>query len=121
MKRGDVATVLSLLKKYLDTMQMAQEFDEEEFNHWMLDEGTSEAEKVIFPYVVETNGRITDFFSFYRIESTVIGNAKHDTLRCAYLFYYATSAVSDKGDDKAALKKRLNELMHDALILAKKV
>ena len=121
MKRADITAVNSLLKKYLDTMQLAQEFDEEEFSHWMLDEETPEAEKVIFPYVVETNGKITDFFSFYRIESTVIGNAKHDTLRCAYLFYYATSTVSDKEEDKAGLKKRLNELIHDALILSKKV
>lgn len=110
---------MPLLKKYLDKMQMAQVFDEEEFAHWVLDEGTPAAEQVVFSYVVEQGGKITDFYSFYRLESTVIGSKKHNNLKVAYLYYYATEAAFNK--DKTVLKKRLNELMHDALILAKKV
>lgn len=118
LKRDDIPKVMPLLKKYLDRMQMAQVFDEEEFAHWMLDEGTPAAEQVVFSYVVEQGGKITDFYSFYRLESTVIGSKKHSNLKVAYSYYYATDAAFNK--DKTLLKKRLNELMHDALILAKK-
>jgi glycylpeptide N-tetradecanoyltransferase len=122
MKAADIPAVSKLLKKYLDTIQMAQEFSDEEFAHWMLNEATPSEEQVVFPYVVEQDGKITDFFSFYRLESTIINNPKHDTLRVAYLFYYASETAFQKGNkDKVELKKRLNELMYDALILAKKV
>jgi glycylpeptide N-tetradecanoyltransferase len=121
MKRADIPSVSKLLKRYLDTMQIAQVFNEKEFSHWMLNEETPVEEQVVYPYVVEQNGKITDFFSFYRLESTIIGNAKHNTMRVAYLYYYASEAALKGGKDKAELKKRLNELMHDALILAKKV
>lgn len=38
----------------------------------------------------------------------------------AYLFYYASEAGLQEPLDKSALKKRLNELIHDALVLAKR-
>lgn len=58
-------------------------------------------------------------FSFYALESSVIGNKKHNVIRAAYLFYYATETAFIAG--KKELKLRLNELIHDALILAKSV
>jgi glycylpeptide N-tetradecanoyltransferase len=64
--------------------------------------------------------------SFYIIESSVINNKKYDNIRAAYLYYYATEvgltpqAKAKTEDSKAALKTRLNELIHDMLILAKK-
>jgi len=67
----------------------------------------------------DDNGKITDMFSFYRLESSVIQSTKHSSLRAAYIFYYATEAGLTTPVDKAALKQRLNQLMNDALILAK--
>lgn len=64
--------------------------------------------------------KITDFFSFYSLESTVINNAKHKVIRAAYLYYYATETGLTTPVDKSALKTRLNQLMNDALILAKR-
>lgn len=64
---------------------------------------------------------ITDFFSFYCLESTVIKNVKHQKVRAAYLFYYATEVGLQLPMDKAALKVRLNALVNDALILTKKL
>ena len=59
-------------------------------------------------------------FSFFRIDSTVIGNPKHSQINVAYLYYYATeTALTSPAVDKAALQARLNQLMHDALIVAK--
>ncbi len=66
--------------------------------------------------------KITDYISFYNLESTVIGNPKHETIKAAYLYYYASEigiATADKPIDKPSLKTRLNSLVNDALILAK--
>lgn len=63
---------------------------------------------------------ITDFFSFYDLESSILNHPRHKTLKVAYSFYYATETGLATPFDKAAFKTRLNELMHDALILAKK-
>lgn len=56
------------------------------------EEGSKEKDKEKQPKN-KPKKRITDFFSFYALESTVIGNDKHDTIRAAYLFYYATEAA----------------------------
>ncbi len=103
-------------------MDMAQEFSAEEVAHWLLHDEKVCPEQVVWSYVVEDpgqSGRITDFFSFYCLESTVIGNTKFPTIKAAYLFYYATETAFT--DDKKALKERLNGLMHDALVLARDV
>lgn len=121
MERRDCAEVLALLKRYLERVEMVQEFNEQEFEHWLLNDDAA-ADRVVYAYVVEVGGRITDFFSFYTLESTVMNNAKHDTIRAAYMFYYATDVAFARGAaDNSALKKRLNALIRDALILAKKV
>jgi glycylpeptide N-tetradecanoyltransferase len=46
---------------------------------------------------------------------------KHKLLRAVYLFYYATEVGLTEPVDKSALKKRLNELMHEALIAGKRL
>lgn len=44
---------------------------------------------------------------------------KHDTVEAAYLFYYATDVAFQEGaEDDGRVKKRLNELIGDALIIA---
>lgn len=68
----------------------------------------------------DENQKITDFFSFYSLESSIINNPKHKVLRVAYLFYYATEVGLATPVDKKAHKIRLNSLVGDALVLAKK-
>lgn len=63
--------------------------------------------------------QITDFFSFYSLASTVIKNPKHSILEAAYLFYYATDvAFEDGAEEDGRLKKRLMDLVGDALAIA---
>jgi len=120
LEAKDVDTVVDLLRRYLERMDMAQVYSKTEFEHWMLPSEESK-EQVVWSYVVEDpdTKKITDFFSFYNLESTVIGHKKHDLIRAAYLFYYATETAFT--GDESSLKTRLNLLMKDALILAKKV
>ena len=120
MQSKDVESVRDLLQRYLKRFDMAPEFTTEEIDHWLLHKEKS-AEQVIWTYVVEEpeTHKISDFISFYYLESSVIGNRKHDTVRAAYLFYYASEKAFEEGEK--GLKERLNELVNDALILAKKV
>lgn len=66
------------------------------------------------------DNKITDFFSFYCVESSAIGNPKHDIIRVAYLFYYASETALIQPFDKAAWKKRINALVNDALVESKR-
>jgi glycylpeptide N-tetradecanoyltransferase len=123
MGQNDIAAVGELLARYLQRFDMAQVFSIEEIDHWLLHRmgAKSESDRVVWTYVVETNGKITDFVSFYKLESSILKQTthKHKVIRAAYLYYYATEAAFDK--DQSKLKTRLNELMRDALIVAKKV
>jgi glycylpeptide N-tetradecanoyltransferase len=120
MEAKDVDASVNMLNRYLKRMDMAQVFDKNDFEHWMFP-SEKPKEQVVWSYVVEDpeTKKITDFFSFYNLESTVIGHKKHNVVKAAYLFYYATEVAFDS--DTSLLKPRLNALMKDALILAKKV
>ncbi|KAL8859679.1 MAG: hypothetical protein Q9178_003793 [Gyalolechia marmorata] len=120
MEKKDVAAVQDLLQRFLKRFDMAPEFDSKEILHWMVHEEKTTAEQVIWSYVVEdpSSQKITDFFSFYCLESSVIKNPKHDNVRAAYMFYYATEAAF--AENEKGLKERMNDLMNDALVLAKK-
>ncbi|KAH9838192.1 Glycylpeptide N-tetradecanoyltransferase [Teratosphaeria destructans] len=125
MKKEDVPAVKALLTKYLERFQLRQEFDEAEIEHWLCSETSKD---VVWSYVLETDGKITDFMSYYLLESTVLRASKPETIRAAYLYYYATESAfpqPNKPKPKAAdlqlnLQSRLQQLVHDALILAKK-
>ncbi|KAK6528977.1 glycylpeptide N-tetradecanoyltransferase [Orbilia ellipsospora] len=125
MEAKDTAAVKDLMDRYLVRFDMAPQFTEEEIDHWFLSKDVADAERVIWTYVVEDpkTQKITDFFNFYCLESSVINNSKHPVIKAAYLFYYATETAfgtyKDNNAMKAKLKARLNELMNDALIIAK--
>ncbi|MCJ1471953.1 glycylpeptide N-tetradecanoyltransferase [Lambiella insularis] len=121
MEENDVGPMTKLLKRYLKRFAMAPEFSEDEVEHWLLHNESAALEQAIWTYVVEDprTHKITDFFSFYVLESAVIGNPKYNKIRAAYLFYYATEAAFEK--EEQGLKDRLNVLILDALILAKRL
>ncbi|KAM7221261.1 Acyl-CoA N-acyltransferase [Rhypophila decipiens] len=120
LQAKDLDAVHSLLERYLKRFDLAPVFSKEETQHYLLpDRSVTAGEQVVWSYVVEDpSGKITDFFSFSLLESSVIKSPKHQSIRAAYLFYYATETGLTTPLDKSALKTRLNELIADALILA---
>ncbi|POS85872.1 N-myristoyl transferase, partial [Erysiphe pulchra] len=122
MENKDIDGVLSLLKRYLNKFQLGLVFTREDVAHWLVNKKTNGGDQVIWSYVVEdpTTKSVTDFFSFYALESSVINHNKHKSIRAAYLFYYATEhGLSDEiPPNEYAI--HLNSLINDALILAKK-
>lgn len=142
MQEKDIDAVHALLTRYLKRYELVAEFTKEDITHWLVHAKQVDQldEQVVWSYVVEDEHKnITDFISFYCLDSSVIGSeTKHKNVRAAYLFYYATEAglttpdktpeeqpdsKESKKEDKASretLKKRLNELMGDALILSRR-
>ncbi|SMN19872.1 similar to Saccharomyces cerevisiae YLR195C NMT1 N-myristoyl transferase [Maudiozyma saulgeensis] len=130
MELKDIGQMMTLFEKYESRFELVQAFNESEFTHWFLGgngkEEIPDDKKVIFTYVVENEeGKITDFFSFYSLPFTVLEHDVHSELGIGYLFYYASDAdlkFSDRFSEDAtkALKTRLNSLISDATILAKR-
>lgn len=89
MESRDVGQVCDLLKSKLDQFKLHPNLTEEEVAHWLLPR-----EKVLFSYVVESNGVVTDLASFYSLPSSVLGNEKHKTLFAAYQFWTVAKSVS---------------------------
>ncbi|KAK3867540.1 hypothetical protein Pcinc_026996 [Petrolisthes cinctipes] len=100
--RQDVDRCHKLLAKYLRKFDLAPVFSKEEFMHWFLPQ-----DKIIDSYVVENNGKITDFVSYYTLPSTVMHHPTYKSLKAAYSFYNVSSGTPWK------------VLMKDALITAK--
>ncbi|KAG9258254.1 acyl-CoA N-acyltransferase [Emericellopsis atlantica] len=120
MTEKDIDEVMPLFERYMSRFDMAPQFTREEAIHWLVPKTPEGGEEVVWSYVVvDGNGKITDFFSFNCIESSVINNSKHSVLRVAYLWYYGTEAAMTTPYDRKAHAARMNELVHDALILAK--
>ncbi|CAJ0909925.1 12532_t:CDS:2 [Entrophospora sp. SA101] len=114
MLEKDASAVRNLLNSYMEKFDFVPEFkNDDEIKHWILPR-----ENVVWSYVVEDTEtkEITDFFSFYYLPSSVIGNPTHKTINAVYLFYYAIKETDEEG-----IKGKLQSLMKDALILAKLV
>lgn len=97
--------VYTMLLEYLDKFNLAPKFSLEEVKHWFLPQ-----EDVINSYVVERDGQVLAFTSFYTLPSTVISHPTHNSIKAAYSFYnFATKPIT------------LVELIRDSLIMAKKM
>lgn len=131
MRDEDAPKVGKLLAKYLDKFDLVPVMTDEEVQHWFCsgDHRLGADKQVVWSYVVEApeTKEITDFFSFYSLPSSVLGNKQHSVLNAAYCFYYASDAFWDKDgkhltdDSKGSpLATRLNELSRELSIAAAK-
>uniref|UniRef100_A0A672NSH7 Glycylpeptide N-tetradecanoyltransferase n=1 Tax=Sinocyclocheilus grahami TaxID=75366 RepID=A0A672NSH7_SINGR len=99
----DVPAVHRLLKEYLSLFNLVPVMSPEEVQHWLLPQ-----ENIIDTFVVEnSDGKLTDFLSFYTLPSTIMNHPVHRSLKAAYSFYNVHTTTP------------LLDLMGDALILAK--
>lgn len=101
----DIKYILPKLNNYLSKYHIYQIFNEEEFKYWFITR-----KDVVYSYVIiDKNDEPTDFFSFYKIPSQIIGNNKYKTLNIAYSFYNIISIL------------KWEELMEECLIQCKKL
>ncbi|XP_017773407.1 PREDICTED: glycylpeptide N-tetradecanoyltransferase [Nicrophorus vespilloides] len=102
MTGADVPKAHKLLSQYLKKFDLAPKFSVEEFQHWFMPRTN-----IVDSFVVENDGDITDFVSYYALPSTVMHHPVHKALKAAYSFYNVST------------KTPWQPLMTDALISAK--
>lgn len=131
MTHKDVSQVRELLNGYLGRFDISPVFKtDEEVSHWFLGAKNplfevTEENKPIHSYVVEKDGKVTDFVSFYVIPSTVLDAPGHELLTVAYSYYYASDVYKSvpetdrTAENQKPLALRLKTLTQNALILAK--
>mmetsp|Transcript_49933 Transcript_49933/g.89918 ORF Transcript_49933/g.89918 Transcript_49933/m.89918 type:complete len:180 (+) Transcript_49933:2-541(+) len=103
MTKEDAPRVHGLVSSYLKKFHLHPEMTPAEIEHWLLPRPG-----VVYCYVRENEkGEVTDVCSFYNLPSTILGHEKHNLLKAAYSFWNVATAVP------------LQDLMYDALILAK--
>ncbi|KAI5285134.1 glycylpeptide N-tetradecanoyltransferase [Ascosphaera aggregata] len=119
METKDVKAVHNLLTRYLERSKLHQKFSAKEIEHLMIHAPSED--QTVWAYVVEDaeTKKITDFASFYRLESTVIQHNTEKNIKAAYLYYYASEKAFTA--ETKELKEHLKMLMNDVLILAKKI
>ncbi|SIO73350.1 glycylpeptide N-tetradecanoyltransferase [Babesia microti strain RI] len=102
MQKKDVPQIHKLLCNYLQKFKIYTVWTQEEISHWFLPQ-----KDVIYAYVKETDGKITDFTSFYNLPSSVIKSDKHKILNIAYSYYHVANTIP------------FENLINDTLIIAK--
>ncbi|CAH6721012.1 glycylpeptide N-tetradecanoyltransferase [[Candida] jaroonii] len=107
MEDKDFDEVFDLFTSFQEKYEIIQIFTKEELKHWL-----NTKSNVIKPYVIEKDGKITDFVSYYLLPFTVLDNDQHNELGVAYLYYYATNAEEN-------YEQRLKSLIKDTLITSK--
>ncbi|KAH8116866.1 N-myristoyl transferase [Phellopilus nigrolimitatus] len=130
MTEKDVPQVAELYTRYMERFTMSPIMTLDELRHQFLSglgvgpspkdwQGRRERQ-VVWSYVVENpqTHKITDFFTFYSLPSTIMRSPKYDLLEAAYLFYYATDVALQEDTEDGRVKKRLQEIIGDALIIA---
>ena len=107
MEESMVPAVTAALNRHLESYKVHICFNENEVRHFFMPK-----EQVIYSWVVydQASGEVSDFISFYALNSQVLQDDKHDMIYAAYAYYNFV-----KGNDP----ERMKQLMRDALILAK--
>jgi len=100
----DIPQIYNLLNVEQQKYNLAIQFTEEELYHWLIT-----IKDVIYCYVVENDGIITDFISFYCVSLSVLNNEHYSELKTAYLFYNVQTKINK------------TQLINDCLILAKNI
>jgi len=99
----DVEFVTSMLNEHLKKYDLVPIYDADQFAHWFLPR-----EDVVDSYVVEREGKIVAFTSFFTLPSSVMFNPNHKSIKAAYSFYNVPGE-----------QVNLKALVNDALIMAK--
>ncbi|KAG6376461.1 N-myristoyl transferase [Boletus reticuloceps] len=126
IEEKDIPEVAGLFARYMQRFDMASLMTVDEVRHQFLSgrgeldqppEHNRRPRQVVWTYVVESS---RDRLFLVLLPSIDGDNSpKHDVVEACYLFYYASDVAFAPGEDtEARLKKRLGQLIGDALIIA---
>ena len=108
MVESDIPKVAFALNKHLsENYEVHIQFSDEEVGHFLMPQ-----QGVVNSWLVEdeTSGEVSDFISFYELNSSVLDHEHHDKIVAAYGYYNFV---------QGNVPERMKQLMRDALILAK--
>ena len=99
-EKKDIKSVTKLLYDNQKKYKIYSIFSEDEVEHWLIPK-----KDVIYSFVREdSNGNITDFTSFYKVESKIRGRDQN----WSYIYFNIATSISSK------------ELLENSMVLAKK-
>ncbi|KAF8358608.1 nmt-1 [Pristionchus pacificus] len=101
LQKKDLTGAWQLLQQHLKQFKLAPIFSKKEFEHIFLPR-----EDVVYSFVVEKAGKITDMVSFYCLPSTVVNHPVHNQIRAAYGYYCVPGSVP--------LKQLVNDMLINA-------
>ncbi|KAI0238957.1 glycylpeptide N-tetradecanoyltransferase [Massospora cicadina] len=116
MEERDLPQVRDLYNRFQRAnTKLGPVYDSDELaKHWLLP-----IPDVLWTYVVEgPGGRLSDFVSFYCLDSSVLKHATHRRIHAAYLYYYGSTYQDAMEQD---FHVRLQELVQSALVMAKQL
>ena len=102
MEVKDVEQVYVLLENFEKQFKVHGYYDRDQVKHWFVPR-----KNVVYSYVREVDGKITDFISFYNLPSSILQHESYKKLMAAYSFFNINTTLTVK------------EIMKCALILAK--
>ena len=85
----DLKQIKSLVSKKLSQFNLYQNYTKKEIKHWF-----SHRPSILESYVIELNGKVTDFFCFYNLPSSVLKSEKHKEVKAAYSYYFVEGGMS---------------------------
>ncbi len=84
----DCGQIRKILLAFLQKFKIFADFNKKESQHWF-----ARKENVLESYVIEKNGKITDFLSFYCLNTSVLNNDKHKEIEIAYGYYFVSNEI----------------------------
>ena len=98
MEEKDVDQVYVLLENFEKQFKVHGYYDKDQVKHWFIPR-----KNVVYSYVREENGKITDFISFYSLPSSILQHESYKKLLAAYSFFNINTTMSVKDIMKCAL------------------
>lgn len=84
----DIDNCLEKLNNYLIKFKLSHYFDKDAFTHYFMSR-----KNVVYTYVIELNGLLTDMISFYIIDNSVKNNTKYKEYKAGYLYYFFNESM----------------------------
>lgn len=84
----DSKQIRTLLMDYLTKYSIYTEYSKKDVAHWF-----TCRDGIIESYVIEKNNKISDFFSFYNLPSSVLNHDKYKQIKAAYSYYFVNTTM----------------------------
>lgn len=104
---ADIDACWRIYQAYHGDFKMRQQMTRQEFHHYL-----RPIKDVLCSFVVERNGTVVAYCSYYLLPNLVANNPKHTVINSAFMWYYGVEKVG--GVDVVPLLALVNDLLTHA-------